>query len=82
MFKLFKKKTREQLVIEKSEKVFFSLIYDSECTFTNIEKVQILNNVRRRLSDNLNCQKKDLMEESVCNNQKTDEIDSALSKIE
>jgi len=44
--------------------------------------VQILNNVRRRLSDNLNCQKKDLMEKSVTNNQKAEEITSALSKIE
>jgi len=82
MFKFLKKKTREQLVIEKSEKVFFNLIYDSDCTFTNLEKVQILNNVRRRLSDNLNCQKKDLMEKSVTNNQKAEEITSALSKIE
>lgn len=82
MFKFLRKKTREQLILEKSESVFFNLMYDSNYTFSNIEKVEILNNVRLRLSYDMNCQKRNLMMESVTNNQKAKEITSLLNEID
>ncbi len=50
MFSVFKKKTREEHIHKRTESVFAELIGDAEFEFTDLETVQIINNVRRRLS--------------------------------
>lgn len=82
MFSLFKKKTREEQVLEKTEKVFALLTNDSEFEFTDLEIVQIMNNTRRRLSGHLQEKKDDALEQSVSFNQKASEIENALKYIE
>lgn len=82
MFKLFKKKTREQQVEDKTEKVFTMLTNDVEFEFTDLETVQILNNVRRKLSCHLQVKKADCLEQAVNYNQKANEIVNALKHIE
>ena len=82
MFSLFKKKTREQQVIDKTEKVFVALINDAEFEFTDLETVQVMNNVRRRLNEHLRNKKQEFMEQSVTCNQKAIEIENAIGFIE
>ena len=82
MFKFLKKKTREQQVEEKTEKVFVMLINDAEFEFTDLETVQILNNARRKLSCYLQSKKADCLEQAVNYNQKANEISNALKHIE
>lgn len=82
MFSLFKKKTREEQVQDKTEKVFALLVNDADFEFTDLEVVQIMNNARRRLSGHLQEKKADALEQSVSFNQKASEIENALKYIE
>lgn len=82
MFSIFKKKTREEQVLDKTEKVFALLINDAEFEFTDLETVQIMNNTRRRLSEHLQKKKADSIEQSVSFNQKAIEIKNALDYID
>lgn len=78
----FKKKTREQHIQKRTESVFAELIGEAEFEFTELETVQIVNNVRRRLSDHLEAKKSFLLEQSVISNQKAKEISNAIEYIE
>lgn len=78
----FKKKTREQHIQKRTESVFAELIGEAEFEFTELETVQIVNNVRRRLSDHLESKKSFLLEQSVISNQKAKEISNAIEYIE
>ena len=82
MFKLFQKKTREEYIQKRTESVFAELIGEAEFEFTELETVQIVNNVRRRLSDHLEAKKSFLLEQSVISNQKAKEISNAIEYIE
>ena len=78
----FKKKTREQQIEKRAENVFTELTGLIDCKFTELETIQILNNVRRKLSENLTNKKAVLMEQNVANSQKINEIINALEYIE
>ena len=82
MINLFKKKTREQLIEKRVENVFTELTGNIDCGFTELETIQILNNVRRKLFENLANKKSVLMEQTSNNSQKIIEIDSALKYLE
>ncbi len=82
MFSIFKKKTREQQVYEKTEKVFVMLTNDAEFEFTDLETVQVLNNVRRKLNESLMEKKALLQEQAVSCGQKANEVENVLRYIE
>lgn len=50
---LFRKKTREQHIEKRTESVLAELLGTAEFEFTDLETVQVLNNVRRKLSEHL-----------------------------
>lgn len=77
----FKKKTREEHIQKRTESVFAELIGDAEFEFTELETVQIINNVRRRLSEHLETKKDSFMEESVIKSQKAKEISGAIEYL-
>jgi hypothetical protein len=78
----FKKKTREEQMEKRTESVFAELLGNVEFEFTDLETVQIINNVRRRLSERLNEKKSEFMEHSVIYTQKASEVLNALKYIE
>lgn len=78
----FKKKTREELVEKRAESVLACLLGNAEFEFTDLERVQIINNVRRKLSEHLEYKKDSFMEQSVISQQKATEIMRALEYIE
>lgn len=82
MFNLFKKKTREEHIQKRTDSVFAELIGEAEFEFTELETVQVLNNVRRRLSEHLESKKSDLIDQSLIKQQKAKEIGQALEYIE
>jgi hypothetical protein len=78
----FKKKTREEQMEKRTESVLSELLGNAEFEFTDLEKVQIVNNVRRKLSEHLNEKKSEFMEHSVTYTQKASEVVNALKYIE
>lgn len=78
----FKKKTREQHIQKRTESVFAELIGDAEFEFTDLERVQIMNNVRRNLAEHLRFKQAAYMELSVNNQQSAKEISNAIEYIE
>lgn len=78
----FRKKTREEHIQKRTESVFAELIGDAEFEFTELETVQIVNNVRRKLSERLVAKKLGFMEQSTTATQKAKEISCALEYIE
>ena len=81
MFSVFKKKTREEHIHKRTESVFAELIGDAEFEFTDLETVQIINNVRRRLSEHLEAKKDLLYEQSTISQQKAKEISGAIEYL-
>jgi hypothetical protein len=79
---LFKKKTREEHIQKRTEAVFTVLLGTEEFEFTDLETVQILNNLRRKLSEHLEAKKDEFMEQSVNSSQKAKEIDRVMKYIE
>jgi len=82
MFNLFPKKTREEHIQKRTESVFAELIGEAEFEFTELETVQVLNNVRRKLSEHLSAKRNDFMEQSLIKSQKAKEIGNAIEYIE
>jgi len=80
--KFFKKKTRAEKVQKRAENVYAELTSTIECEFTELETVQILNDVRRMLDNGLNQRKSDCMSIITTNNQKITEIEKAISYLE
>ena len=78
----FKKKTREEKILKRAESVYVELTSNIECEFTDLETVQIINEVRRMLESSLNQKKKALFSMITTNNQNINEIDNALSYLE
>jgi hypothetical protein len=77
----FKKKTREQQVDCRAESVFIELTSRVEFEFTELETIQILNNVRRKLSEHYSNKKAILIEQSSANLQKVQEINNSLEYL-
>lgn len=80
-FNMFKKKTREEIVIGHTE-LLIGTIVNSDDNLSELEMVQILNNARRCLSDYLKLKKNQSMEQSTNFSQKAIEIQNALEYIE
>jgi 3-hydroxyisobutyrate dehydrogenase-like beta-hydroxyacid dehydrogenase len=81
MFRFLKKKTREEQVQSRTESVFAELISEAEFEFTELETVQIINNVRRRLSEHLEAKKDSFYEQSTISQQKAKEISGAIEYL-
>lgn len=82
MFKWPRKKTREEHVERRTESVLAELLGTAEFEFTDLETVQVINNVRRRLSEHLREKKAGLIEISANHHQKAKEVGHALEYIE
>ena len=82
MFRLFRKKTREEQIESRTESVFTELLSITEFEFTELETIQIINNVKRKLSEHFNAKKDDLIEQSTNSNQRAKEIKNALEFLE
>lgn len=82
MFKWPKKKTREQQMEKRVESVLAELLSNAEFEFTDLERVQIANNVRRGLADHLKMKQATYIELSVNNSQSANEIGNAIKYIE
>jgi hypothetical protein len=78
----FKKKTREEQIDYRTQSVFTELMASVDFEFTELETIQILNNVRRKLHESLLNKKSYYMEQSVINSQKSTEIGSVIKYIE
>lgn len=78
----FKKKTRAEKVQKRVDTVYAELTSTIECEFTELETVQILNDVRRLLNHGLNQRKEDCMSIITANNQKIKEINEAMQYLE
>ena len=78
----FKKKTREEHIEKRTESVLAELLGRAEFEFTELETVQVINNVRRRLSEHLEANKSDLIDQSLIKQQKAKEIGQALEYID
>lgn len=81
MLNFFNKKTREEILVERTENVFLVLTGNSDIEITELEMVQTMNNVRRMLVEHLESKKGLLMEQSVTSNQKAIEIGNALEYV-
>jgi hypothetical protein len=77
----FKQKTREQKIEKRVEYVFEQLTSTVECEFTELETVQILNEVRRKLAESLENRKQKCISNITENSQKIKEIDSAAEYL-
>lgn len=81
MISLFKKKTREELINKRVENVLIELNSDIECSFTELEQVQILNEVRRRFAEKLEVQKSECLSKSTDLQVKAKEISNAIDYL-
>jgi hypothetical protein len=73
----WKKKTREQQIEKRVESVFSELTSTIECEFTDLETVQILNEVRLMLAQNLENKRQKCISNITENNQKLKELKNA-----
>lgn len=73
----WKKKTKEQQIQKRVESVFSELTSDIEFEFTELETVQILNEVRRMLAENLENKRQKCISNINENNQKLKELKNA-----
>lgn len=78
----FKKKTKEELMQKRALNVLSELTSDIETSFTELELVQILNDVRRKFAEYLENSKSDNISKSVEFQQKAKEIQNALEYLE
>ena len=81
MINLFRKKTREELINKRVENVLIELTSDIECSFTELEQVQILNEVRRRFAEKLEVQKSECLSKSTDLQVKAKEISNAIDYL-
>lgn len=78
MISLFKKKTREELINKRVENVLTELTSDIECSFTELEQVQILNEVRRRFAEKLEVKRTECLSKSTDLQVQAKEISNAV----
>lgn len=77
----FKKKTREEQIDKRVESVLAELTSDVEFEFTDLETVQVINAVRRRLYDILESKKDSFYEQSTVASQNANEVISAIEYL-
>jgi len=73
----FKKMSREQMIEKKIGYVFAELTSIIECEFTELETVQMLNEVRVKLSQNLENKRQKCISNITENNAKLKELKHA-----
>ena len=78
---LFKRKTREERVLQRTQSVFLELISDTEFEFSDIETVHIINNVKRKLMGHLNKKQIEFKNKSIKYTEKSLEINLAIELI-
>lgn len=79
---MFRKKTKEQQIEFRINQVFHNLTSDSDFTFTELETVQILNNVKLKLGEHLESIHNDCLQKSKQYHEKADEIKNAMDAFE
>lgn len=79
---LFRKKTRQEKVEKRIEDVFEQLTSTVECEFTELETVQIINDVRRKLNIHLNARKSYHQSVITASQQSINEIQEAIQYLE
>jgi len=77
----FKKATREQKIEKRVESVFAELTSGVECEFTELETVQILNEVRVKLAQNLENKRQKCISNITENNQNIKELANAIDYL-
>lgn len=82
MFSFLKKKTREEHIEKRIESVLAELLGTAEFEFTDLETVQVMNGVRRKLAEHLKFKQATYIELSVNNSQSAKEVGQALEYIE
>lgn len=73
----FKAKTKEEQLQQRVEQVYEQLTSEIECEFTELETVQILNEVRRKLAESLENRKQKCISNITENSQKIKELKNA-----
>lgn len=73
----FKQKTKEQQIQSRVDSVFTELTSEIEYVFTELETVQILNEVRRKLAESLENRKQKCISNITENSQKIKELKNA-----
>jgi len=79
---LFPVPTSEQKVNKRTEEIFAMLNSQTEYELTDLEKVQVLNNLRRFLNESLTSKKNKLIEDAVNANLSSSEVQNAINHIE
>jgi len=74
--------TSEQKVNRRTLELFAVLNSQTEYELTDLEKVQVLNNLRRVLNESLTSKKNKLIEDSVNANLSSSEVQNAINHIE
>lgn len=78
----FKKKTREEMMQQRTNFVLSQLLSTADFEFTDLETVQILNSVRLKLHENLNQKRSESLSKSTDLNQKAKELKNVLDLLE
>lgn len=78
----WKKKTQEEKMAKRVSNVLAELTSDIESSFTELEQVQILNEVRRLFAEHLSNSKNENISKSVDFQQKAKEIQNAIEYLE
>jgi len=76
------KKTREEEINHRIDSVFTELTSEVDFEFTELEIVQILNEVRRKLGENLRLKRSESLSKSVEFNQKAKELENVIDYIQ
>lgn len=76
------KKTREEQINHRIDSVFTELTSDVEFEFTELETVQILNEVRRKLHENLIQKRSESISKSLESRQKAKELENVIDYIQ
>jgi len=79
---LFPVPTSEQKVNRRTLELFAVLNSQTEYVLNDLEKVQVLNNLRRFLNESLTSKKNKLIEDAVNANLSSSEVQNAINHIE
>jgi len=74
--------TSEQKVNRRTLELFAVLNSQTEYVLNDLEKVQVLNNLRRFLNESLTSKKNKLIEDAVNANLSSSEVQNAINHIE
>lgn len=78
----FRKLTSEEKVNRRTHEVFTLLISETDLSLSDLETVQVINNVRRKTNEWLKSKKNSLLEQSVNCSLQAEEVGNAIDKIE